>query len=648
MKYFFTLISSLFFAHILPTQGAITSWKNEYATQIDDKKCIVTFEEGIDENVQYNLYRKVKGLRATQAHTPIPNTNTTILRLRGGKENYQQVIEALKKEKSVQQVTPFFKTPSGEELGILSEFFVRIKEKQDEDLLEAFFCGAGVCSIEPHQWLQQVYRIKTTKETSFTVLDMAISAHQSGLFDYAEPNYLLHPRVTAEVDDTYFGRQWPLLNTGGPLQWNGKPNADMNVVSAWDITTGSPDIRIAVLDSGVDTNHIDLVDNLVTGFDAIGENTKGYPTFNYEQDGHGTACAGILAAKGNNEEGVAGVAYDCSLVPVRLFYYLDTLMTVLPFSTSDWMATGISWAWQEGDADVLSNSWAFPQFLINLLPGDPAIVEQAITEAATKGRGGKGCLLFFSSGNDGLDPYWPAGIEGAISVNATSMCDERKSETSCDREDWAGNWGTGLEISGPGVKVPTTDATSREGYENGDYTFTFNGTSAACPNVAGVAALLLSANPSLSAWQAKDILFRTADRVGGYAYDSIGVHGTWSRELGYGRVNAAIALVEALTTVGGVEGNMHTNWSIDYYPNPVQEQLHIKIMGLPSNDWLRISIYTINGQQVYQEQFNNLQLSSKQLISIPFNDLALKSGTYLVTIASANQTDHHKCMFIHD
>ncbi len=646
MKHFLSLISLLFFAYILPIQANVTSWEKEYQSQIDYTKCIITFENEEVKEKQYNLFRKVDGLRSAAVHTPIPNTNSTILRLKGGQENYAQVIEELKAEPSIQQISPYIKTPSGQEIGILNEFFVRLKNNTDLPILESYFCEEGVCSIEPHEWLQQVYRIKTTKEASFSILDMAISAQQSGLFDYAEPNYLIHPKVTAEVDDPYFDRQWALDNTGSSRQFSGTPDADMNVTSAWNITTGDPAIRIAVLDSGVDTNHLDLVDNLLPGFDATDGDTDGFPTFNFSNDGHGTACAGILAAKGNNGEGVAGVAYDCSLVPIRVFYYVDTLNSVLPFSTSDWMAAGISWAWQEGKADVLSNSWAFPQFLMALLPGDPAIVEQAITEAATLGRGGKGSLLFFSSGNDGIDPYWPANVPGAISVNATSMCDERKSETSCDRESWAGNWGVGLEISGPGVKVATTDAISRNGYETGDYKFDFNGTSAACPNVAGVAALIFSANPYLSAFQAKDILLSTADRTGGYAYDSVGVHGTWSKELGYGRVNAAVALVEALGTVAVEEGELLEEMSLEVYPNPTHDQINIKLLGGAANEMVSISIYTSSGQQIYHDQFSDLQLSSKRTISLPFNNVNWKSGTYLVAVKTAQKVSTKKIIVL--
>ena len=135
-----------------------------------------------------------------------------------------------------------------------------------------------------------------------------------------------------------------------------------------------------------------------------------------------------------------------------------------------------------------------------------------------------------------------------------SQCGQRKSPNSCDGENWWGsNYGSALDVVAPGVKIYTTDISGSKGYnsssgENGDYNTNFNGTSAACPHVAGVAALVLSANPSLSAQEVRRIIESTAQKVGNYnySYNSNRPNGTWNNEMGYGLVDAKAAVLKAL------------------------------------------------------------------------------------------------------
>lgn len=131
------------------------------------------------------------------------------------------------------------------------------------------------------------------------------------------------------------------------------------------------------------------------------------------------------------------------------------------------------------------------------------------------------------------------------------MCDQRKSPTSCDGENWwGGNYGTNLDVTAPGVKIQTTDMLGAAGYEPGDYVPDFNGTSSSCPNAAGVVALILSVNPGLTLAQVRKILEGTCDKVGGYTYvnNTPGQpNGTWSISMGHGRINAHKALLSALS-----------------------------------------------------------------------------------------------------
>jgi hypothetical protein len=444
--------------------------------------------------------------------------------------------------------------------------------------------------------------------------------------EYAEPDILFTPVVpSTQSNDPLYYRQWAITNTGSPQQFNGTPNADMRVEGAWTISGGSPDIHIGIMDSGVDTLHPDLMPNLLPGYDANSDSvdTKGYPTPNFDEDGHGTCCAGICAAAMNNAEGIAGVAPFCKIVPIRMFYYLNFGGQVIPLSSSVDAANGISWAWQNG-VDVLSNSWGVPDSLIPFL-GDPQVVVDAGLEAIANGRNGKGMLMLYSSGNDNSTTVLlPARYPEVISVNATSMCDERKSPQSCDNETWwGGNYGDSLDVSAPGVKIATTDMLGANGFGNGSYYYTFNGTSAACPNAAGVMALILSMNRNLTYTQARYILENTADRTGGYDYSANKASGSWSFELGYGRVNAYQAVVAAQSTVGLTNSSPKDFTAFVTYDYDGTPYLNVNATQTTA---INVALYDITGRHI-----DNLYSASANGISnMPVNIYA--SGMYLLRV----------------
>jgi hypothetical protein len=149
-------------------------------------------------------------------------------------------------------------------------------------------------------------------------------------------------------------------------------------------------------------------------------------------------------------------------------------------------------------------------------------------------------VVVFAAGNDNENSVaYPARLSEVIAVGASSPCDERKSPSSCDGERWWGsNYGPELDVIAPGVLINTTDISSFRGYNaaSGDYTSTFNGTSAATPHVAGLAALVLSANPSLTPDRVQQIIQDTADDIGSPGRDD---------QTGYGRINAHQAILRA-------------------------------------------------------------------------------------------------------
>lgn len=430
--------------------------------------------------------------------------------------------------------------------------------------------------------------------------------------------------IQATTNDPLYERQWSIENTGSLLQSNGTPDADMDVDSAWTISEGSSNVKVAILDSGVDTLHEDLAANILPGFDGFAtdtSDTKGYPTPNFSSDGHGTACAGIVAAVSNNNLGVAGIAPLCKIVPIRIFYYQDYGGTVGIQATTntDALISGSAFAWRVADADVMSTSAGLSQLFIGVLGVNTQLVEDEINEAFINGRNGYGVPMFFSAGNDDIsDVLWPADMDVTIAVGASSMCDERKNPNDCSPESWGSSYGLSLDVVAPGVRITTTDLTGGFGYSNNNYTPSFNGTSAACPNAAGVGALIVSFSPGLHARDIKAVLSITAERVGGYSYDSTGVHGTWNEEMGHGRVNAfeALKLAETYPTSVGIRDLALLN--IGVYPNPSSGTIYIEN---PEANLLDLVIYDTLGKEVFRRK---IAQGVQQI------DLSLEPGIYWV------------------
>lgn len=582
------MIKELLFSGLVLIFFSFSTEGRSYIEMIDQSRLIIKFQNGFTEDQQREILENVNGISNHLVFMNDPDLVIAYTVFRDGVDeslpDYFNLFEKCLTINGISYVGPFLENEKGHGFGILDKVFVKTKESAsnaaiiERELLKV----ANNLTIKKSETFNQVLEIEAGG-SGMSLLDLAIRLNAEPSIEFAEPNYLLI--LDSHTNDPILSQQWAIENLGTSQQGNGTPGADMDVRLAWQITTGDPDIKVAVMDSGVDTVHFDLVDNLLPGYDAFGEGTNGYPTPNFPEDGHGTACAGIIAATGDNGEGIAGVAYDASIIPVRIFRYADTSLMgvplgVIPVSTSEVLADGIQWAWQNG-ADIQSHSWSLPDLFLTagILPGNPALVEMAIAEAAVMGRGGKGSLLFFSSGNEGDPPNWPGRLPDAMAVNATSMCDEAKTPTSCDGQSWTGNWGDNLDFGAPGVRVYTTDMLGPNGYNNGIYNCCFGGTSAACPNVSGVAALLLSYDPELTLDESREILSRGCEKVGGYAYDSLAVYGTWTPELGYGRINAYHVLLEAGADPVSVETLVSDN-ELSVFPNPASEKIFINWQGI--------------------------------------------------------------------
>ncbi|MEP7121581.1 MAG: S8 family serine peptidase [Byssovorax sp.] len=354
-------------------------------------------------------------------------------------------------------------------------------------------------------------------------IDGKVLLRVARLDDLAALGTLLTRRAVAAFAPNFLRvRPRTRLSTRGVADW---AHDKINVAEAWKITKGKPEVRVAVLDEGVDTAHKALKDSIVGEKDFIGNKKTAMPD---GDDAHGTACSGIIVSRSAT---ALGIAPRCSLLAARIA--MDDGSgdwTIEDFSTAD----AIDWARHER-ADVLSISWG------GGAPSD--IVSRAFGRAKTQGRNGKGSVVCIAAGNDQRPIDFPGELPGYLTVGASNPDDQRKTKTSSDGEkNWGSNYGPTLSLLAPGVFIHTTDITGTSGYDAGDFTTTFNGTSAATPHVAAAAALMISSNPDLSADEVAQILTATADpleiRPGERQTER-------TDKLGYGRLNVGKAVAAA-------------------------------------------------------------------------------------------------------
>jgi subtilisin family serine protease len=448
------------------------------------------------------------------------------------KENLQELVRQWHSKEDVIYVSPVLLDEYGEEVGVYTnQVVVQLKSKGDYPVLQKCAEAYQIKEIKPDEFDEIKYMLTLPSNTRKNASDIANELHETGFFEYAIPDLNLFGRLG--TNDTYFSNQWGLKNTG---QANGKPGIDIKAEAAWTITTGSSKRKIAIVDVGVDLNHPDLMNNLLQGYDAYSNSTNGAPVNTNGDFPHGTKCAGVAAAQGDNSKGIVGVAYNCKILPVTIGAitsggYFD--------ATGAKIADGISWARKKG-ADVISMSFSCSEY---------NEVKKALDTATIYGRNGKGCVLVACAHNQGntADPAvrFPANYDGVIAVGALLNDGLRKVES---------NYGPELDIMAPGEGIYTTGMagtgqnTTIENSINGVYYSDFSATSAATPHVAGVAALILSIDSTLYAYQVRDIIRMTAQKLNDYNFQTTPEHpnGTWNNYVGYGLLDAQAAVQAAI------------------------------------------------------------------------------------------------------
>jgi len=439
----------------------------------------------------------------------------------------QSLVKSLNARSEVESSSPVFSPDNGKTLiGVENEILVQFRNTMNQNEIDNFLRNKGLQVVRKMDLTGGAsFLIKVPNTDNLTAIDFANDVYRTGLVNFSEPNLYFTNLYCYMPNDPFVNRQWSVRNTGNniPEGISGTPGCDMQLDSAWEISKGISQVIVGVSDTGIDTLHEDLAANCVPG---TGWNWYNNTPGCYDDGNHGTCCSGIIAARGNNNIGISGVAPNARLVGSKW-------LNASGSGNYAGATSSITWAVQKG-CWVISNSWGF-------VGGASAALDQALNDATDLGRNGKGTILCFASGNeDGAMRYPASSHPRLIVVGGISPCNQRKSTTTCDGENWWGaSYGTSLDIVAPCVKIYATDRTGSAGYTPTNYDSTFNGTSSATPNTSGVVALMLSVDSTLRWDTLRAYVGRTAQRVGSYSYTTTAGHnnGTWNNEMGYGRIN---------------------------------------------------------------------------------------------------------------
>ena len=418
----------------------------------------------------------------------------------------QELVRTLAAGGDLEFVSPVFLDERKLPVHLTPHLLVRFEEGVTTEQAKAVLAGVGVViEVENFASMSRVYRVRAGSRNGFEVLELANRLATRPDVIFAEPD-MIKTGLTSDFfpDDPNFGSQWALHNTG---QAGGTVDMDMDAPEAWDITLGDPSIITVVLDTGVQQDHPDL--NLVPGFDATGQGTGGGP--GNSCDGHGTTVAGVIVALINNNRGTAGLAPLTKVGSARIGISTVPCDGTFSFATS-WLTTSLDWAQSIG-ARVTNNSTS---------AGGSATNKTKFNETRDAGM-----VHFTSAGNGGFGEIFPPATFD--SVRAVSALTRTGALASFSQ------FGDGLSFSAPGQSIATADEIGAAGFGPGNVV-TVSGTSYASPYAAAVAALILSADPSLSGLNVRQIMEDTAVDLGDPGYDTT---------FGFGFLNALTA-VEAV------------------------------------------------------------------------------------------------------
>ena len=395
---------------------------------------------------------------------PAQNTSTTAPAQQHRQQQQQQQQQQIAAAPALREQEPPVASATPRYVDDL--LLVRLRLGTSPQQRQTAFADAGVTPV------------RTIGDLGVTVVQMPPEHRDAALAQLDASRFVANVERDAVVERT----DTTTNDTDWPAQWGLRR---IDLPAAWDRTRGSNGVVVAVLDTGVDGDLPDLRDVVIPGFNAV--SPLAAPT---DDNGHGTSVAGVVAARTNNDQGIAGICWTCSVLSIKVLGADGTGDTAL-------VATGIVRAADAG-ARVISMSLGGP--------ADDQTLDAAVAYAL-----GKGAVVVAAAGNNGAStPFYPAAIPGVVSVAATDDTDHLYS--------WS-NFGSWVQVAAPGCNPAPSTA--------GDYVV-FCGTSSATPVVAGLLALLLSDQPGADRDAVVAALERTAHPIG----DSVR----------FGRVDADAAL----------------------------------------------------------------------------------------------------------
>lgn len=400
--------------------------------------------------------------------------------------------------------------------------------------------------------------------------------------------------------DDYFVYQWGLYNTGqmiGGLA--GTPGEDINIIPAWEITTGSSDIVMAILDTGIPDNNYDFEGRVLDNFNFV-SNQPGA----VDDHGHGTSVASIALATGNNEHLIAGVDWNAQILGGKI---LDENN----YGFYSWWAAGIYWAVQEG------------AHVINISAGGSGysqILKDAVDHALASGAVVVACMM----NTDNEVTHYPAAFDGVIAVGAINNVGERATPFS-----WGGgsNYGEHIDLVAPGNLIASLV------HNNPEAVALWSGTSQATPLVSGVISLMLSLKPNLTNSEILNILTTTARG-----------DGTWNKFTGWGKLDAYAAIdnvKQNYTSTEAIQAPLQLQL-YQNYPNPFNPSTEITYK-LNKSSHIRLAVYNQLGQEV-AELANGFYPSGNH--AVHWNAANMASGIYIYRLETANEAFSRKMILL--
>lgn len=503
-----------------------------------------------------------------------------------------------------------FKNTEDEKLYETAEFLEQHTLISLENLLPANMPGRAKINsnLPAHVKNTYVVQVENAGQLSSAINKLRLNPQ----IKVAEPDYIGHGSgilidssknlydTSLPVDDDYFNSQWGLYNTGQVIGGiAGTPGEDINIIPGWEITTGSSDIVMAILDTGMPDSNTDFEDRVLDSFNFV-SNQPG----STDDHGHGTSVTSIALATGNNEHLIAGVDWNAQILSGKILAQNN-------FGLYSWWAAGIYWAVEKGAhvINISAGGSGFSQILKDAV--DHALASDVIVVA---------CMM----NTDNEVAYYPVALDGVIAVGAINNVGERATPFA-----WGGgsNYGEHIDLVAPGNLIASL-------VHNNDNTIAYwSGTSQATPMVSGVISLMLSLNPDLTKTEILNILTSTARG-----------DGKWNKFTGWGKLDAYAAIQKVKQNYTSTEA-IHAPEQLQLYqnyPNPFNPSTEITYT-LNKSSHIRLAVYNQLGQEV-AELVNGVFPPGSY--SAQWNATHMASGLYIYRLEAAGEAFSRKMLLL--